>query len=80
MLRNERDDAIVRSTIELAHSLGLAVVAEGVEDVETLHRLRTLGCDLAQGYYMARPLPPSGLAEWLSTSEWASDDNLTKAS
>jgi diguanylate cyclase (GGDEF)-like protein len=55
------DAAIVRSTIELAHNLGLQLVAEGVEDRETLELLATLGCDLAQGYHLARPMPADEL-------------------
>jgi predicted signal transduction protein with EAL and GGDEF domain len=51
------DRAIVRSTIELAHNLGLRVVAEGVEDATTWRSLRTWGCDEAQGYWMSRPVP-----------------------
>jgi len=47
--------AIVRSTIELARSLGLTVVADGIEDRQTADTLREIGCDLAQGYYFARP-------------------------
>jgi EAL domain-containing protein (putative c-di-GMP-specific phosphodiesterase class I) len=49
---------IVTSTIELAHSMGLRVVAEGVENVEAWNLLRRLGCDLAQGYLISKPLPP----------------------
>jgi diguanylate cyclase len=60
----------VHSTIELGHSLGLSVVAEGVEDVEVLEVLRDLGCDLAQGYAIARALPPEKLAEWVESCEW----------
>jgi EAL domain-containing protein (putative c-di-GMP-specific phosphodiesterase class I) len=52
------DDAmIVKSTIELAHSMGLRVVAEGVEHVEAWNLLRRLGCDFAQGYLISKPLP-----------------------
>jgi diguanylate cyclase (GGDEF)-like protein len=61
MTADEADEAIVRSTIELAHNLGLGVVAEGVESAETWVRLAALGCDLAQGYHLARPLPAPGL-------------------
>ncbi len=56
MLSDEQDAIIVRSTIGLAHSLGLQVVAEGVEDLETLQALRDCGCDLAQGYLLSRPV------------------------
>ncbi|MGB7365087.1 MAG: bifunctional diguanylate cyclase/phosphodiesterase, partial [Rhodococcus sp. (in: high G+C Gram-positive bacteria)] len=51
--------AIVRSTIELAHSMGLDIVAEGVEDARTVVVLRDLGCDSAQGFHIARPVPAS---------------------
>jgi diguanylate cyclase (GGDEF)-like protein/PAS domain S-box-containing protein len=51
------DEAIVAATIQMAHALGMKVVAEGVEEVEQLTVLTQLGCDLAQGYYFARPAP-----------------------
>src|SRR3954471_7815749 len=51
------DAAIVRSTIDLAHNLGLRVVAEGVESEDAWRHLEALGCDFAQGYYLSRPLP-----------------------
>jgi EAL domain-containing protein (putative c-di-GMP-specific phosphodiesterase class I) len=70
LLRSPRDAALVRSTIELAHSLELDVVAEGVEDQATLERLAALGCDLAQGYYVSRPLPPERLLAWLQQASW----------
>lgn len=59
------DAAIVRSTVDLAHRLGLNTVAEGVEDEATLTALSELGCDYAQGYAIARPLPPDALLRWL---------------
>ncbi|MFQ5780598.1 MAG: EAL domain-containing protein [Nitrospiria bacterium] len=61
MVVNNDDEAIVRSTINLGHNLGLKVTAEGVEDREVLDRLVGLGCDEAQGYYIARPFCPSEL-------------------
>ena len=53
---NKSDEVIVRSTIELAHALGLKVVAEGIEDNETLELLKALGCDTIQGYYTGKPM------------------------
>ncbi len=67
---NLKDKAIVRSVIAMAQALGLQVVAEGVERRTTWDVLRVLGCDLAQGYYMSRPLPPSDLEGWLRSSPW----------
>ncbi|MET7421614.1 EAL domain-containing protein [Dactylosporangium sp. NPDC005555] len=60
------DAAIVRSMIDLARALGLRVVAEGVEDERTWRMLVEAGCDLAQGWYFARPMPPERLLDWLS--------------
>lgn len=70
MLANKEDMAIVRSTIDLAHNLGLKVVAEGVETKEIWDQLVTLGCDAAQGYYMSRPLPPETFMSWVKESAW----------
>jgi diguanylate cyclase (GGDEF)-like protein len=66
MHENPNDEIIVRSTIDLAHNLGLRVVAEGVEHEQAWHKLSALGCDAAQGYYMSRPLPPDQIHDWLS--------------
>jgi diguanylate cyclase (GGDEF)-like protein/PAS domain S-box-containing protein len=63
---DESDLAIVRATISLAHSLGLRVVAEGVEDAAACRVLAHLGCDEAQGYYFSRPLPIPALDAWLA--------------
>jgi diguanylate cyclase (GGDEF)-like protein len=57
---------IVRSTIELGHSLGLTVTAEGVEDRATYDELRSLGADRLQGYYISRPLSPGAMEAWLN--------------
>lgn len=65
MHQNANDEVIVRSTIDLAHNLGLRVVAEGVENAEIWQRLTELGCDTAQGYHMSRPLPLVQLEDWL---------------
>ncbi len=59
---NERETELVRATINLGHSMGLRVVAEGIEDVETLDLLGELGCDMAQGYYISRPSPANKLS------------------
>jgi EAL domain-containing protein (putative c-di-GMP-specific phosphodiesterase class I) len=70
MIKNLSDAVIVRSTIELVHNIGLRVVAEGVENKDLWDRLSALGCDMAQGYYMCRPLPAEELTRWLSESPW----------
>ncbi|MGI9147231.1 MAG: bifunctional diguanylate cyclase/phosphodiesterase [Chloroflexota bacterium] len=59
-----RQTAVVRSTIELGHTLGLKVVAEGVEDEVTCELLSDLGCDRVQGYHFARPMPARDIARW----------------
>ena len=66
MTSDEQDAAIVRSTIALAHSLGMRVIAEGVEDERTLQALRTMGCDMAQGYFIGKPMPLAELFDWLA--------------
>jgi EAL domain-containing protein (putative c-di-GMP-specific phosphodiesterase class I) len=58
------DLAIVQRTIDLGRTLGLDVVAEGVETREVWERLRALGCKSAQGYYLSRPVPPEELSAW----------------
>ena len=66
-MRTDDDSAvIVRSTIELAHGLGLQVIAEGVEDQATYDALAGLGCDRVQGFHVARPMPADVLAGWAS--------------
>ena len=62
---DQSDQAIVRSTVNMAHSLGMCVVAEGVEDQATWDLLETLRCDIAQGYYLSRPIPAQDLERWL---------------
>jgi diguanylate cyclase (GGDEF)-like protein len=62
---DDGDAVIVRSTVDLGHNLGLRVVAEGVETPEAWERLRDMGCDLAQGYLLTKPLPGDELTTWL---------------
>ena len=66
MLTNDNDAIIVRAIIDLAHNMGYRVVAEGVEDKDTLDLLEILGCDLAQGYYVSPALTQNDLMEWLN--------------
>ena len=70
MLTSEADAAIVRTVIDLAHNLGKQVCAEGVEDAETLQRLEEMDCDLAQGYFISRPVPAATLMTWLTENSW----------
>jgi diguanylate cyclase (GGDEF)-like protein/PAS domain S-box-containing protein len=66
-LRDSQSDAvIVRTTVGLGHNLGLRVVAEGVEDEATLRELAKVGCDSAQGYHLAKPMPAAELDAWLA--------------
>ncbi len=65
MLDEPRNALIVKSTIELAHNLGLEVVAEGVESEAILAALAGLGCETAQGYFVSRPVDAEALGEWL---------------
>ena len=60
-----RSAAIVKSTVELAHNLGMRMIAEGVESEAVLDRLREWDCDLVQGYHISRPQPPDRLTPWL---------------
>ncbi len=67
MTLDQGDMVIVRSTIDLAHNMGMSVVAEGVEDEEVMRNLHVLGCDKAQGYHIARPLPMAAFLNWLAS-------------
>ncbi|MBT8130487.1 MAG: EAL domain-containing protein [Gammaproteobacteria bacterium] len=69
MEQSPNDEVIVHSTIELAHNLGLSVVAEGVESNETLHRLAQLGCDTAQGFIISEPLTVTQMGALLDGSD-----------
>jgi EAL domain-containing protein (putative c-di-GMP-specific phosphodiesterase class I) len=62
-------ETIIRSTLDLAHNLGLAVVAEGVETQAAFDKLAELGCDHAQGFLITRPLPQDELVSWLDSRQ-----------
>ncbi|MBI3187225.1 MAG: EAL domain-containing protein [Gammaproteobacteria bacterium] len=74
MIIDESDAIVVRSTIDLAHNMGLQVVAEGVENQEIYEMLQILGCDTAQGYHIAYPMPARSLMAWLQDSHWGLAD------
>ncbi len=64
MLTSESDATIVNATIQLGHNLGLQVVAEGVENQQTYNTLRSMGCDLQQGFFISRPVPAEAITTW----------------
>ena len=68
-LRSAESRLIVKAVIDLAHGLGLTATAEGIEDEETLALLAGMGCDAAQGFFIARPMEGSELAPWLIEAE-----------
>jgi|EP01093_Parvamoeba_rugata_P010975 EAL domain-containing protein (putative c-di-GMP-specific phosphodiesterase class I) len=68
----EREDAsLVKAIINMAHSLGLSVIAEGVEEEAQTHFLQQEGCDYSQGYFYSRPMPENEFQEWLKTNHRA---------
>ncbi len=71
MANDDNDAAIVRSTIDLAHSLGFKVVAEGVEDEVTFNLLKAMNCDYVQGYFIAYPLSKQSLLNWFVACGWS---------
>ncbi len=75
LVRDSADAAIVRATIDLAHHLGLAVTAEGVDNGRALSVLRKLGCDMAQGYHISPPLRADDFRRWLEDVPIASVSN-----
>ena len=70
MATSDADAAIVRTVIDLAHNLGKQVCAEGVENEAAWQTLRALGCDLAQGFWIAKPMPAQELMQWLVRTSW----------
>lgn len=70
ILNSENDAAIVKATINLGHNLGLMVTAEGVENKEIMTRLMEYGCDVAQGYFLSKPVTMQSFNQWVSDSHW----------
>jgi EAL domain-containing protein (putative c-di-GMP-specific phosphodiesterase class I) len=68
MLADAADARVVEQIIALGHGFGLEVVAEGVETAEVAAKLAAMGCDFAQGFHYAKPLPPQEFAAW--AQEW----------
>jgi diguanylate cyclase (GGDEF)-like protein/PAS domain S-box-containing protein len=79
MLDDAANLAIVRATIALGHTLGLGIVAEGVELLAQADQLTQLGCDELQGYYFSRPLTPQALMQWLANGQQAPEQRLADA-
>jgi len=75
ILVSENDDVIVNATINLAHNLGFKVTAEGVESVEIMDILKSYGCDVAQGFYLSKPVAVSDFNNWMENSEWKLKSN-----
>ena len=70
MIIDDNDAVIVKSTISLAHNLGLSVIAEGVENQEVYDLLKIIGCDKAQGFHMGKPMSVEDLEDWMRYSKW----------
>jgi diguanylate cyclase (GGDEF)-like protein len=79
MLENQMDQHIVKTVIKMAQGFDLKVVAEGIEDRETFLALKSLGCDIAQGYYLAKPMPQQEFIQWLQDYDGAEVSSLEKA-
>jgi EAL domain-containing protein (putative c-di-GMP-specific phosphodiesterase class I) len=67
---SERDSSIVRSTIHLAHDLGLKVIAEGVEGADSLAMITYMGCNKAQGFLIAPPAEGAVILDWVRSNGW----------
>lgn len=71
-MQNSSDaTTIIKSTIAMAHELGMLVIAEGVENKDVYEKLSMMGCDHAQGYYISRPLPNTEFLQWLAQGSWS---------
>ena len=80
MMQGESDAKIVHLIANLSHNLGLTVVAEGVEDEATWDKIADLGCDVVQGYYICKPMPPKELSAWMMTTHWKPDSSKAQLS
>jgi len=78
IMHGESDAKIIHLIANLSHNLGLTVVAEGVEDQVTWDKVADLGCDVVQGYYICKPLPPKELTAWMMTTSWKSDSSAVQ--
>ena len=78
MVKNNDDQVIVHTTLTMGHNLSMEVVAEGIEDAITLRKLKDMGCDLAQGYHIARPMPAADFFTWVAKyrASLASEQNV----
>ena len=72
LLTDDTAKAIVRSVVDLAHSLSLSVIAEGVDSAAVMEQLTALGCDALQGFYVASPMSPDRLEQWIASHSPAS--------
>ena len=70
MANDKKDESIVKAAIDLAHTLGLKIVAEGVEDEKTMDLLSNMHCDYVQGFYVSKPMPCDDLIDWMQESKW----------
>jgi diguanylate cyclase (GGDEF)-like protein len=77
--QSPRDEAIARTTIDLARHLDLSVVAEGIETPEVAQRLLQIGCDIGQGYFISRPLPAGEFVEWLEGRAAGGEQKVPRA-
>lgn len=77
MTEDDDDDIVVLATIELAHNLGLKIVAEGVHDEHTWNRLKDLDCDIAQGYFISKALSANAFTAWLISYDLKKDKDQT---
>lgn len=70
MAEDQQDRKIVQSIIDLSHNLGMSVVAEGIENQQSLDMLVGMGCDFGQGFYIGRPMPVGDLPPWVEETDW----------